>query len=194
MIRVPIYTENRQQAAPPAYNGERREEMTLEQNNDLGYYEPPAPNIIPIILGMLIFFILGLFMYLFFLYGQSSMKCPMAEDCISGPANRKNTFPQFKSSTQLIWPATISHPITSPFAAPPPQQAHTKFVRQKVSLKESPGSGLIDNAFTTSDAIKKRPLQKFVPKEAEKNWGVFDMADLDYEDVELEGSGEIENI
>ena len=77
-------------------SGNRLEEFILEQDND-----PPAPDIICVILGILTFSLIGVVLYIFFLFGQESVQCDSAPDCIITSPNENSdpAFPKFTSST-----------------------------------------------------------------------------------------------
>ena len=206
MIRFPIYRENRPQAAPPAYNGDRFEEMALEQENNLGYYDPPTPNIIAIILGMLIFFLLGLFMYIFFLYGQSTIKCENTIDCIITSAGKKPTTLTLHGSiiTALANPNTNNPPKEQPSTTSSTNKnEQSRFATFKTNkIEKRPHEKILTEKreFTTptTSNIRRSPLQKFVNKGNGFNgiWGPFEDLDLDYdyEDGGAEGSGGVEYI
>ena len=181
MIRLPIYTENRQAPPPPPppppYNGNRLEEMVLEQENNLEYYEHPNPNIVFTILGMLIFFLLGLFMYLFFLFGQSTIQCEATKVGLISPIEENSEFPQFTSSTyhQPTTTSSTYHQLTT-----------TTF-----TTYAQPNTATFTNHQVTTN--KRQPLNKFIPKEShfEGVWGPYKEIDIVHPDNDSEGSGVI---
>ena len=137
---------------PPPYNGNpsparnRFEELVLEEIN-----EPPGPDITCVILGILVFSLLGVVLYIFFLLGQEAIIQENKKGCIFTTTGRicSQSFIIFTSSTI---PINHSQQVDKRLTT------HSRQINKRLTTH----SRQIDNLFPTP-SVRKPPFEKDLP-------------------------------